>query len=172
MESPSGRECEERTKRCRARIASTIRRTSGLDALGLTVVVAIGTALAWAVWRRAQALAPPSALDFQIVPLTSTGHASQSTISGDGKYVAYIETVDDADSLWIRDTATAANVQIVKPTPGEGIFGVTLVASNGRGVAGARPAAGDTPDWWIEVDTTKPNAKFTKIHTAIDAWRF
>src|SRR5712691_12056379 len=30
MESPSGRECEESTNRCRARIASTICRISGL----------------------------------------------------------------------------------------------------------------------------------------------
>ncbi len=48
--------------------------------------------------------------------------------------------------------------------PGEGIFGVTLVASNGRGVPGAPPAAGDAPDMWVEVDTTKPAAQLTKVH--------
>src|SRR5437867_3744160 len=41
MESPSGLACEERTKRRRSRMASTMRASSGLDALGLSVVVAI-----------------------------------------------------------------------------------------------------------------------------------
>ena len=44
---------------------------------------------------------------------------------------------------------------------------VPLVASNGRGVA-VPPAAGDAPDWWIEVDTTKPTAQLTKVHTTFE----
>jgi hypothetical protein len=49
--------------------------------------------------------------------------------------------------------------------PGEGLFGVTLVATSSYGVAGAAPVAGDAPAGWIEVDTTKPNAQFTKIES-------
>ena len=40
--------------------------------------------------------------------------------------------------------------------PGEGIYGVTVVAANGRGLGADPPKSGDAPDWWIEVDTTKP----------------
>jgi hypothetical protein len=47
--------------------------------------------------------------------------------------------------------------------PGEGLYGITLVVSNGRGFGGAPPAAGDTPDWWIEVDLTKPVAKLLSV---------
>jgi hypothetical protein len=43
--------------------------------------------------------------------------------------------------------------------PGEGLFGLRLVVSNGRGFGGAPPVKGDTPDWWVEVDTTRPNAE-------------
>jgi hypothetical protein len=43
--------------------------------------------------------------------------------------------------------------------PGEGLFGVKLVVSNGRGFGATPPANGEQPDWWIEVDTTKPVAE-------------
>jgi hypothetical protein len=43
--------------------------------------------------------------------------------------------------------------------PGEGVYGVTVVVSNGNGQGDPPPAAGDQPDCWIEVDTTKPNAQ-------------
>jgi hypothetical protein len=39
--------------------------------------------------------------------------------------------------------------------PGEGLFGVSLVVTNGRGFGGTPPSPGDSPDWWIEVDVTK-----------------
>jgi hypothetical protein len=44
--------------------------------------------------------------------------------------------------------------------PGEGLFGVSLSVSNGRGFGGAPPSAGDAADWWIEVDTTRPSGEF------------
>jgi hypothetical protein len=48
--------------------------------------------------------------------------------------------------------------------PGDGLYGVSLVVSNGNGVAGTPPAHGDRPNWWIEVDTTKPEAQILDIH--------
>jgi hypothetical protein len=47
--------------------------------------------------------------------------------------------------------------------PGEGLFGLTLVVSNGRGFGAIPPAAGDTPDWWIEVDLTKPVGELVSV---------
>jgi hypothetical protein len=87
--------------------------------------------------------------------------------SGVGKVEVWI-TRDRAKS-WEKiseDTQRKSPVEI--QFPGDGLFGVTLVASNGRGLAGTPPAAGDTPDWWIEVDTTKPNAQISKIHSTTE----
>jgi hypothetical protein len=47
--------------------------------------------------------------------------------------------------------------------PGEGLFGVSLVVSNGRGFGAAPPAPGDAPEWWIEVDVTKPTAELSNV---------
>jgi hypothetical protein len=43
--------------------------------------------------------------------------------------------------------------------PGDGVFGISLVLTNGSGFGGAPPARGDTPDYWVEVDLTKPSAQ-------------
>ncbi len=52
--------------------------------------------------------------------------------------------------------------------PGDGIYGLTLVVSNGLGFGGQPPAPGDTPDWWIEVDTTLPVAQITSVRLSTD----
>src|SRR5262249_52467254 len=49
---------------------------------------------------------------------------------------------------------------------GEGVYGVTLVAANSRGVASPAPVSGDAPDWWVEVDTTRPVVQLTKVEPA------
>ena len=50
--------------------------------------------------------------------------------------------------------------------PGDGVYGLTLVVSNGLGFGAQPPTAGDSPDWCIEVDTTKPTAQFTTVKLA------
>lgn len=47
--------------------------------------------------------------------------------------------------------------------PGEGIYGITLVATNGRGFGGEPPKKGFEGDWIVELDTTAPVAKILKI---------
>jgi hypothetical protein len=47
--------------------------------------------------------------------------------------------------------------------PGDGIFGVTLVVTNGNGVGGPAPIQGDSPDLWIEVDTSPPVVQFNSV---------
>jgi hypothetical protein len=82
--------------------------------------------------------------------------------SGVGKLQLWITR--DQSRTWTKLSETIHQGSPVEVhLPGEGVFGVTLVAVNGRGVAGAVPAAGDTPDWWIEVDTTKPTVEISKI---------
>jgi hypothetical protein len=87
--------------------------------------------------------------------------------SGVGRVEVWI-TRDQAKS-WQRlseDKQCKSPVEVL--FPGEGLYGVTLVASNGRGASAAPPAAGDTPDWWIEVDTTRPTAQITKVHSVTE----
>ncbi len=47
--------------------------------------------------------------------------------------------------------------------PGEGVFGISLVVTNGAGIAGTPPAKGDAPDYWVEVDQTKPAAQLVSV---------
>lgn len=60
--------------------------------------------------------------------------------------------------------------------PGEGVFGITMIVCNGRGLGGGPPASGDDPEMWLEVDTTPPTADLTGVGNAPDgslhiAWR-
>jgi hypothetical protein len=45
--------------------------------------------------------------------------------------------------------------------PGEGLYGLSVVVTNGNGQGDPPPAKGEQPDYWVEVDTTKPVAQLT-----------
>jgi hypothetical protein len=47
--------------------------------------------------------------------------------------------------------------------PGEGVFGISLVITNGTGFGGTPPTRGDVPDYWVEVDTTRPVAQLSSV---------
>ena len=47
--------------------------------------------------------------------------------------------------------------------PGEGIYGITLVAKSGVGLGDRPPQIGDRPQMWIEVDTTKPVVQLLNV---------
>lgn len=97
-------------------------------------------------------------LDYQIE------NAAQANV---GKVEVWI-TRDRAKS-WQKISEQAQQKSPIEVQfPGEGIFGVTLIATNGR-TPSTPPAAGDTPDWWIEVDTTRPTVQLTKIQSATEA---
>jgi hypothetical protein len=86
--------------------------------------------------------------------------------SGVGKVEVWL-TRDQGQS-WARigedpDRKTPVEVDL----PGEGLFGVSLVVSNGRGFGGTPPSPGDAPDWWIEVDVTKPTAELLGVQPAL-----
>jgi serine/threonine protein kinase/dipeptidyl aminopeptidase/acylaminoacyl peptidase len=68
----------------------------------------------------------PSIAELQVTQLTTSGNALWPAISADGKYVAYIQRDGNDSSLWIRQTTTANNVQIVPPQPGVAILGATV----------------------------------------------
>src|SRR4051812_34008336 len=49
--------------------------------------------------------------------LTTTGTVSLAAISPDGKYVVHVKGNQGDPSLWVRQTATTSDVQIVAPAP-------------------------------------------------------
>jgi hypothetical protein len=85
-------------------------------------------------------------------------HIDQLGPSGIGKVEVWL--TKDGGQGWARwcddpDRKTPVEFDL----PGEGLFGVKLVVSNGNGVSEPTPKPGDAPDCWIEVDTTKPIAQ-------------
>jgi hypothetical protein len=79
--------------------------------------------------------------------------------SGIGKVEVWLTR--DGGQTWARlcdDPNRRSPVDI--DLPGDGVFGLTLVVSNGNGVGNPAPVRGDTPDLWVEVDTTPPVARF------------
>lgn len=82
--------------------------------------------------------------------------------SGVGRIDVYL-TRDNGQS-WQKvgeDTDKKSPVEIT--LPGDGNYGISLAVTNGRGFGGGAPQAGDSPDWWIEVDSIKPTAEITSI---------
>ena len=82
--------------------------------------------------------------------------------SGVGKVEVWITS--DQSKTWQRlgeDTECKSPLAI--ELPGEGLYGVTLVVSNGRGYGATPPRPGDAPEAWVEIDTTKPVVDFTNV---------
>jgi serine/threonine protein kinase/Tol biopolymer transport system component len=52
---------------------------------------------------------------FRLSKLTSAGTVGWSALSADGRYVAHVVREGTRQSLWLRQVATASNVQIVPP---------------------------------------------------------
>jgi Tol biopolymer transport system component len=83
----------------------------------------------------------------QVAQLTTSGTAERPAISPDGKYVAYVQHGRDGDSLWIRQTATSSNVQIVPTDSGSQLFGGT-VTPDGSFVDFIRKEGNLPPQLW------------------------
>lgn len=53
----------------------------------------------------------------KLTRLTTTGKATTAAISPDGKYVVHVQDDGGQQSLWLRQTVSQSNVQIVAPSP-------------------------------------------------------
>jgi serine/threonine protein kinase/Tol biopolymer transport system component len=107
-------------------VADLIKRHRVGVALTAAVAILAAVAAAYALWGGRTSPGPPGFDQVRITRLTTSGNASRPAMSPDGRYVAYVQQDGVDTSLWIRQTATASNVQIVPPTPGETIIGVTV----------------------------------------------
>ena len=91
--------------------------------------------------------APSSLADLQITQLTTSGTAERPAISPDGRYVAYVQRDGNATSLWLRQTTTTNNVQIVAPEAGVTLYGATFTPDS-TSVDYVRQPNGAPADIW------------------------
>ncbi len=78
----------------------------------LLVMCAAGFAIYKSGW---QSKTPAITSQMKLARLTTTGKATVAAISPDGRYVVYAINDNGQQSLWMRQTATESNVQIVPP---------------------------------------------------------
>ncbi|MGD0414794.1 MAG: protein kinase [Terriglobales bacterium] len=88
-------------------------RTAAVLALSSLALVLIGVSVYRFVGRN-KTLAPFETMTIERV--TTTGKARRVAISPDGKYVAYVTGEAGEQSLWVRQTATRSDIQIIPPT--------------------------------------------------------
>ncbi len=81
--------------------------------MSMTVLASLIVGGIWLTRNYAESRVVPTPI--QITKLTSTGRALAPAISPDGKYVTYIADDLGKQSLWIRQTETLSNVQILAP---------------------------------------------------------
>lgn len=103
--------------------------------------------------QRAVVNGPVAQLEYKI---------DQVGASGVGKVEVWV-TADDGKN-WQKlcddpDRASPVEVRL----PGEGVYGVSVVVTNGNGVGDPPPAPGTLPDWWVEIDSTKPAAQLLSV---------
>ena len=134
----------------------------GIGAAALVALLVSGGVLIAKL--RKQPTAPPFA-KVRFSQLTSTGKATVATISPDGKYVVHVVSDGTQSSLWVRQTATSSNVQIVPPSEtryvgvtfsvdGNYVYYVVYEKSAAIGYVYQIPVLGGTPRKIIEdVDT-------------------
>jgi hypothetical protein len=82
--------------------------------------------------------------------------------SGVGKVEIWI-TKDQSQSWQKLGEDLERKSPVMIELPGEGLYGINIVVSNGRGFGGNPPNPGDAPDTWVEVDTTRPVVEIKDI---------
>jgi eukaryotic-like serine/threonine-protein kinase len=101
-------------------VAAVVRRHKGKVAAVAALIVAFIIAGSYVIYRLARpenrAGSPSQSANMQFSQVTTSGTARLAAISPDGRYVAYVQEAAGNDSLWLRQTATGSNVQIVPPS--------------------------------------------------------
>jgi eukaryotic-like serine/threonine-protein kinase len=156
-----------------ARPATGRRLAAWLVAAVAAVLVAGGGLGLW-WWRSASRSVPQTFELDRFARLTSTGHAQIAAMSPDGRYVVHIKGQGTSPSLWVRQTATFGDVQIVPPAEvrydgltfapdGNFVYYVTYGRLGGVASLYRIPVLGGTPQRIIEdVDSRisfSPDAK-------------
>jgi serine/threonine protein kinase len=124
------------------------RRRLGFMAAAAAIALVIGATIYGVIVKWLQVSPDSSFQNAQIVQLTTSGNAEQPAISPDGKYVVYSQRTGNDYSVWIRQTATPSDVQIVQPVPNV-LPGGATVTPDGNFVDFVRFQVGDAaPVLW------------------------
>jgi hypothetical protein len=87
--------------------------------------------------------------------------------SGVGKVEVWLTA--DAGKTWERLCEDADKRSPVEfDLPSEGLYGVSVVVTNGNLMGEPPPTSGSKPDCWIEVDMTKPTAQLLAVRPTVD----
>ncbi len=92
----------------------------------------------------------------KLTRITSSGKATHASISPDGKYIVHVVSDAGKQSLWMRQTLTGSNVQIVEPAEvdywgltfsrdGNYVYYVSRDVGTGTGLLFRVPVLGGTP---------------------------
>jgi Tol biopolymer transport system component len=111
--------------------AAPVRR--GFSTLAIAaVVVLLVAAGGMALWKTRGGLPvePPGQITFQT--LTNSGNVIDAALSRDGNYLAYVESAEGKQGLWLRQVSGARPIEIVPAAP-VGFFGVAF-ANDGRSI--------------------------------------
>jgi eukaryotic-like serine/threonine-protein kinase len=95
-------------------------RMFGLLSLALVLIVIA----AYLFVGRKTTVAPFQSMTIE--RLTTSGTVRSAAISPDGKYVSYVTAEAGKQSLWVRQTATRSDIQIIPPAEDHHFFGLTF----------------------------------------------
>ncbi len=95
------------------RLDSALGRHRKLVIAAAAVLVLV--ALVFGLYKALQTKPTEHSQAMKLTKLTHTGKVWRAAISPDGKYVAYVARQVDKQSLWVRQVATAANLEVVPP---------------------------------------------------------
>jgi eukaryotic-like serine/threonine-protein kinase len=101
-----------------------LTRWYGTKMLGLlSLILALVAIAAYRFVGRRTAVAPFRGMSIE--RLTTSGTVRKAAISPDGKYVAYAATEGGKQSLWVRQTSTRSDIQIIPPAEDHHFLGLT-----------------------------------------------
>ena len=136
-----------------ARLAVDLVKRHRLALVGAIVVIA--GVIAGGVWLANRDGAAPtpthSAAALEIQPLTVSGNAGGGVLSPDGKFVAYGRREGRTGllfSLWVRQTVTGSDVEIVPSVPGRVFVGLAVTPDGNYVDFVARDGDVRRPDLW------------------------
>jgi len=119
----SGELLQQRTE------SDVVRRGQGARWQAVFAWLVVAVALAGGIYALMQIGAPTGNL--QIVQLTTSGNAERPAISPDGTFVAYVQHEGDEYSLWVHQTTTGRNLQVVRPESNVTLWGATVTPDGG-----------------------------------------
>jgi serine/threonine protein kinase len=133
-----------------------IKRHKVGTAVMLSVVALVLAGIGFAIYKYVNRPAPIEHFwDVKISRITNSGNAIDASLSPDGKYVVYVLSTRNSQSLYLRQINAANDTLIVPPAP-VGYFGITfspdgtelyyaIKSNNDRGTLYRIPVLGGTP---------------------------